>query len=208
MTEKKSIYFNYVSNLLRQLKDGENQKAKEKIKLEVQKHLVTEYSKSADFIVNRMIKLKAVNFIKIPVDFMDKFKECISCYVNGFDLSVITLCGLIGEQVTFELLKTSEIAINGQLLDNRRKQGFMLKTQENRLKLLEKVGILDPEPYGKLDQIRIKRNQYIHPTKILNPEKDSLDMINLLISVICKLFEEKDGAKHFIKINQDGSRIR
>ena len=86
----------------------------------------------------------------------------------------------------------------------KQKEGFFRLSQAERIKLLRDFTIISHEVAGKLEEIKTKRNNYVHPQKKnpINPEKDSKDMLNLLEDILVKLYRLVPESGPLTNINQ------
>lgn len=84
---------------------------------------------------------------------MDRLKEAMDQYAKGQWLSSITLCGAIVEFLARSIPEAYEDKINKK----------HPKNLFARLQRLKRYGILDEKDYKRLDEVRIIRNDVIHP---------------------------------------------
>jgi len=180
------VYFNYTKNLL----DHPDEKTRTNLIEKIKEGLLESYKKDLDNKITRMKDLNLIGMFKID-KFGDEWLECIKNYEDGRFISVVALCGIIAEKITYGLIEETEIKINNSSVSLKQKAGFLRLNQAERIGLLEEFKIISHEISGKLNQIRDKRNNYLHPNRRspINPEKDSKDMLNLLEDILKSLYK-------------------
>lgn len=180
------IYF-YLNNLQSEIPDNLI-KLSEESKVELLKEwkrLV--WTKSIQNNNQILSNIKLLPPIKIGVKewLMDRLKESADHFVNGQWLSSIALSGTTCEFLTYYFI---EEHITKEGVDKIIEYNRNIGSQDGRLQLLKKLGILYDEEYEKLDQIRKIRNKYIHLNKIdfngTEAKEDSLSVLKNLIEFL------------------------
>ncbi|PIN76025.1 hypothetical protein COV18_01215 [Candidatus Woesearchaeota archaeon CG10_big_fil_rev_8_21_14_0_10_37_12] len=180
-----------------------DEKVRTQLVEKLKENLLEIYKNDLDNKINRLRNLKLTGIFKID-KFGNEWSECIRCYEDGRFISTVVLCGAIAEKITCDLIEEANIHINNSKMTREQKEGFFSLTQKERINLLADFKILSHEVAGKLQQIRDKRNDYIHPEKKkpINSETDSKNMLNLLESILKKLYELVPESGQLTNINQ------
>lgn len=186
-------FWNQLPNIVKGLDSIADEHKRFELINKIKLALETEKQKEAEVTLERLRELNALKFVKVNEELMNNLKECMANYLDSRFLSTIALCGIIAEEIVLDTFQRLEIKINGNILDSKQAfNTFKYLTQENRISILNSMQIIKPEVRGKLDQIRIKRNNYLHPSKSDNKQKDALDSINLLMNIIEELYIAKN----------------
>ena len=88
-------------------------------------------------------------------------------YVVGNNLSVVALCGMVGEMVAILLWTLAEIERNGRASTQQEEQAKLGSTferlgQEARVRALKKYEIIGPDITNDFNTIRVTRKKYLH----------------------------------------------
>lgn len=193
MSSKIWCYWNFLPDMLREIDKLETEELKQKYMLKIIDSQIEERKEKIPDIINRLKKVKATRFVSMNELFMDQFKEALDDYVNGLDLSCISIGGVLAEAIVLDLFERTDILVKGRELTNQHKRAaFSNLSQEVKIDLLLEFTIIDDETAGKLHQIRDRRNEFVHPKQLRKAnETDSLIIINLLTDVIHKVYSEK-----------------
>jgi hypothetical protein len=125
---------------------------------------------------------KKASWLIFPKWIMDRFKEAMDQYARGEWVSSIALCGAIVEFIVGDFFEVDEY-----------KQGISVRDQNrsNNLKanllVLKAYNILRDEDYQRLDDVRKKRNSYIHPQKVRDAKSQRGDNL-FVLSRLCEFF--------------------
>ena len=143
--------------------------------------------------LQRLKNVKAIKFVLMNEFLRDEFKEAFHNYINGLDLSCISLCGIIGENIVLDLFENAVIKINETALTNQQKrEAFDYLNQELKIDLLLKLTVINQETAGKLQEIRKKRNNFVHQRQQIKAnENDSQIIINLLTDILHNVYGQK-----------------
>jgi len=129
-------------------------------------------------------------------EYLNLLIEAKQVYKIGYHYSTIAMVGVAAERFSIDLasklrFKVNDISISQKELFNRDID------QYKRLRLLKKGRLLEKVAFEKLDKIRDIRNKYIHPKATINPENDSVTVLNLMIEILSERFSKnysiKDG---------------
>jgi len=124
----------------------------------------------------------------VPEWFMDRLKEALNSYVEGQWVVSIMLIGALAEYFSFWKIEDyiKEKGIGG-VLKHSTKGGIY--NQDERIRLLRNLRIIDDKKFTCLNKIRETRNKYVH-LKTLEDKHDAkldaLASIKLLIQIINK----------------------
>lgn len=182
------IFYNYLPAALKELSDPQKQELYEKKLAEIRTDILSEHTKNADFIIERVRTLRAVPFIQLSEKVMERLKEALTCYVNGLDYATIIVVGGVAESITLEIIDETDVRFNGTEIHLEQKKSFETFSQEMRIDFLSQAKRISPEVAGKLHEIRKKRNDYIHPKRAVRASNDSMNMLNLLIDILSLVF--------------------
>ena len=178
LKEKREFLFDFISNAIKQgHREGIEKEMKEYLTLKVPK-FIQRQSEIPTYITDE---------VGIYANLMEEAKEC---YMFGLYYSTISMVGITAERFAIELSDKFKFTINENPISE--KYLFPKGTnQYQRLRLLFKAKIISEKAYKNLDKIRDIRNDYIHPKKLANVQKDSLKVLELFIEVINSRFSEK-----------------
>lgn len=140
--------------------------------------------------------------------FHDFFKEARELYREGFFHSCIAMCGITAEKISIDLLthRLSITAIKGKEEKDVTEEvikSFLELRFERLIGSIYHLGLIDEETKNALNEIRKKRNEYVHPKGPLTPSEDAGEVIRLLAKVIDKT---SDVFKDFKMV--DGKLVR
>ncbi|MFH1337361.1 MAG: hypothetical protein ABIH55_00635 [Nanoarchaeota archaeon] len=176
------FHFDFTSNVLKSgIKNRE----------EVKNQIKNRFLKNLDDIVDRLMKIKPFLTHKGGL-YLDLHQQAISAYSYNMCYAAIALEGIAAERFISDIFNNIKIKIN----DKKIRKPFIFEKeidQKKKLKILLKSEILDSYIYGKLEAMRKKRNEYIHPKlrQYENAVEDAHLMINLFNDVLNLVFSKK-----------------
>ena len=161
---------------------------------DIRKQIEEQWKKHFSEILPKVLEREArVNpFItdKVGDFYHSLLKESRECYIFGFCNAAIALVGATAERFAIELSQNLDIRANGNEISSEDVLGKDIR-QYARLRLLKKARLLSESEFKNLNEIREKRNKYIHPKEKGDPDDDSLMMLNLMIDVLQSGFFDK-----------------
>ncbi len=174
------LRFDLTSNALRQ--HAASRPAIEKEELEY-------LTSQVPAMVDRLAELPSYMTGEVGV-YTNLMEEARKCYEYGLFHSAIAMMGIAAERFTFELSSSLRFSIN----DNTVEESDLYEreiSQFKRLKLLHKGGLITKSTYDALEELRVLRNKYVHPSEGEATKEDALKSIQLLNDVIHSRFSEK-----------------
>jgi len=155
------------------------------------KQVHTENTQSKIDVVKNIRDIPDAPILVLPHWIMDRLKESVFLYVNGFWFACIMLCGSIIEFISNSMYPAySELIPIGQ----RKKPDSVTKT----LLKLNQHGILRGEEYNLLLHVRKLRDDHTHLT-VLRRDNDRLkkDSLECIVSLVH--FFDSDIISHYEK---------
>lgn len=181
MEKKDKIMFNFVPNALKS----------DAIKKQVEDQWKADLLNRVPQILEREAKIKPLLSDKIG-DYYNLLKEARECFDLGLFYSTVAMVGISAEKFAADLFENVTYHVNGNPILEKDLLGERDRISHfKRLVILHKAGILNDNEYEKLEKIRLKRNDYIHSKSEINPEQDSLEMLNLMIDVMAEGFFDR-----------------
>ena len=149
--------------------------------------ITTENAQNESQKLSNIRELREIS-LKVPPWLMDRTKEAASLYVEGCWLASISLCGSIGEYVTWHMLQSAIMEKGIRVLVGFRRS---LDRQIERVNLLFKKGLLSDRQAKHLRFIAETRNEFVHlaklgPTTEVKPK--ALDVLRKLIELLNEIY--------------------
>lgn len=126
-----------------------------------------------------------------PLWVMDRLKEAMREYVRGEWWASIALCGMVAEFIINTMLECYLPKIKECLpgiKEIKNLHGFKLA---GKITILKCCGVINERDYGRLEDIRSIRNEYIHFKKLSDKEREKLKSDNF--KVLQHLFDLLDA---------------
>lgn len=159
--------------------------AREQIAEQIKQRLIEQIPN----IIDREKKIKAFMTDELG-EYLNLLVEAKQVYKLGYHHSAIAMVGVAAERFSIELASKLRFKVNN--ISISQKEIFDRDiNQYKRLRLLKKSGLLEKVAFERLDKIRDIRNKYIHPKAKINPENDSVILLNLMIETLSERFSKK-----------------
>jgi len=159
----------------------------------VRKQYEQKLKKHFDELIPKILKRssKVHAFMTDEIGFYSRLlSEAKWVYELGSHYSTVSMIGIAAERFSIELEEKIKLEINGNPISKEDVFGKRLG-QYKRLRMLLKAKLISQQAFEKLDRIREIRDRYIHPRLEINPENDSIEVLNLMIDVIQSRFSER-----------------
>lgn len=164
-----------------------DKKEKKRYRKQIKGEITKNFKSKSDKIVERLLKIDSIGAAK-KGGFADLLNEACMLYSEGHFYSVVALTGVVAENICIQLIDESRIYINGKFLKSEQKKALKTIGFAGLNRLLLNSKIIGQKSYEKLEDIRDKRNKYIHNDPKIDPQKDSLEVLNNLIYIVKKEF--------------------
>ncbi len=162
-----------------------SKKVREQISNQIKNKLMNEIPE----IIKREKNIRALMTDELG-DYLMLLREAKEVYKLGYFHSAIAMVGIAVERFSIELESHLRFEINGNPITQKNLIGNHFN-QYKRLRLLKKANLITQDAFDKLEKIRVIRNKYVHPKTETHPEKDSIETLNLMITVLKSRFSSK-----------------
>ena len=166
----------YVISSIQDIYNKYGPKDKGKLEKEIGKNILKKFKVEINGLIKKSLEIKSLKAVRYD-KYYEILCEAIDSYILGHYRATIACCGIVGEYIAIELVKTlNKPAINQATLESL--------NQNSKIMLLFLIDKIDQTAYQKLNAIRIIRNSYIHNPSKRNKKSDAKKCINSLIDVI------------------------
>lgn len=167
-----NIYFiNGIPALYGALKKaGREEEAKDLVK----NFLISSFNEDLDKKIDRFIRLPSGIF-PANMEYFKVFWELNQIYISGLYYSTVVTTGVLCERMCYDVLAKNSIKV---------RNGLGLS---NLIRLLSKNNLVKTDTLVEMEEIRKKRNAYVHPKKIktnTEQEQDAGEMIERITKVL------------------------
>ncbi|TSD02022.1 MAG: Uncharacterized protein Athens071425_176 [Parcubacteria group bacterium Athens0714_25] len=117
-------------------------------------------------------------------------------YCLGEYSATIALCGTVAEMLALLLWEINEVRLRGQVIKKNEEKGLFGKNFDDlnharRLNVLKTFGFISDDQFQKFEQIRKKRNSYLHSwtVNLSNEKQDALNSFKLIFQLFMEITE-------------------
>ncbi|MDY0133365.1 MAG: hypothetical protein RBR53_11960 [Desulforegulaceae bacterium] len=117
-------------------------------------------------------------------------------YCLGEYSATIALCGTVAEMLALLLWEINEVRLRGQVIKKNEEKGLFGKNFDDlnharRLNVLKTFGFISDNQFQKFEQIRKKRNSYLHSwtVNLSNEKQDALNSFKLIFQLFMEITE-------------------
>jgi hypothetical protein len=146
--------------------------------------LIRLFQDNYDDIYKRRKEIEGVGIVYAEGKMWGLLQEAMHSYLLGHYYGTIALSGMAAERICFDYIELSEIQINGKILSDEAKQELFHLPLSHLIIFLHECGILDKKSRGALHQISDIRNRIVHPKMSSDPQKDAIEVFNLLCNAV------------------------
>jgi len=129
-------------------------------------------------------------------------------YCLGEYSATITLCGTVAEMLTLLIWEINDVRLKGEQISGKEERGLFGKVfddlnQARRLKILKTLGFISDNQFQKFEQIRQKRNSYLHSWTIdlSNEKQDALNSFKCIFQLFMEITEIGLADAGTVKVN-------
>jgi hypothetical protein len=146
---------------------------------------------------------------KIAQKLLEPLKSAKKSYCLGDYLATIALCGMTAEMMTVLIWEINNITLKGKKLSKKQEKRlfgkkFINLNQYRRLEILKIFNLVSENQFKSFDDIRTKRNEYLHSWVISTDDKknDSLNMFKGIFKIFMEITDVGIGDPGKVKMDQ------